>query len=161
MKNLNLKGQFKVVCTDASGNEKWAQDFNNGIVDEGIAYLLDLGFNAANDDISTWYIGLIGTLTTLAAGDTMASHSGWSEDQQYSESVRQTWGCGATAARSMTNATTADFSMNATTTINGIFITSSSTKGGTTGTLWSTAQFSSAASVTSGDTLKVTYTING
>ena len=165
MKNLNLKGQFSVSCTDASGNLKWSQDFPNGITDEGIAYLLDTGFDGATAAI-TWYIGLIDNtgFSALAAGDTAAQiggSNGWSELTAYSEANRVTWTNGVTASRSMTNALTCDFSMNATNTVKGIFIVSTNTKSGTTGTLWSTAAFSSNASVTSGDTLKVTYTING
>jgi len=165
--NLNLKGKFNVTCVDKDGNEKWSQEFNNGIVDEGVAYLLDAGFNEGAI-ITTWYIGLIKDYTAFDNADDMAgigTTNDWGEYQHYDEANRQEWTAGNTASRSMTNATTADFTISsaetATGTINGIFITSDNTIGGTSGTLWSTANFSSNASVVTGDTLKVTYTING
>jgi hypothetical protein len=44
--------------------------------------------------------------------------------------------------------------------LKGIFVTSSNTKNGTTGTLWSTAAFASTVDVSNGDSLKITYTVN-
>jgi hypothetical protein len=45
-------------------------------------------------------------------------------------------------------------------TVKGLFLISDSTKGGTTGTLFSTAAFTGGTqAVNSGDTLKVTYTV--
>lgn len=157
-----LKGRFSVQCFDKDGNLKWEEDFPNGIVDEGIEYLLDAGFNGGSQ-VSTWYMGLVDNagFSAFANADTMASHSGWSESTAYTESNRPEWTAGAAATRAVTNGSTVDFSMNATATIRGIFITSDNTKSGTTGTLWSTAAFSSNASVTNGDSLKVTYTVSG
>ncbi len=160
MKNsLNVKGHFSVTCVDANGQDKWTQEFPNGIVDEGINYMLEAAFNSGTQS-GDWYIGLIDNspAPTLAAGDTLASHAGWSENSDYAGN-RPAWGEGTASARSITNATTADFAMNATVVIYGIFVSDQAT--GTAGTLWSTAAFSSTASVTSGDTLKVTYTVSG
>lgn len=156
------KGHFTVECYDKNGLLKWTQAFPNGIVDVGIEYLLDAGFNGGSQ-VSTWYMGLVDNsgFSAFANADTMSSHSGWSESTAYSESTRPEWTAGAAASRAVTNSSTVDFSMNATATIRGIFITSDNTKSGTTGTLWSTAAFSSNASVTNGDTLKVTYTVSG
>jgi hypothetical protein len=59
----------------------------------------------------------------------------------------------------MTNsASRASFVFNATKTIYGAFLISNSTKGGTTGTLFSAARFATAKSVESGDELLLTYT---
>lgn len=168
MKNRNLKhskvagGRFNVQCFDKDGKLKWTQEMPNGIVDVGIEYLLDGGFNGGAQ-ISTWYMGLINNsgFSALAAADTASSHAGWVESAAYAEASRPEWTADAAATRAVTNSTTVDFSMNATVTIKGIFIISNSTKSGTTGTLWSTAAFSSNASVTNGDTLKVTYTVSG
>ena len=51
------------------------------------------------------------------------------------------------------------FSINGTTTVGGAFLISESTKGGTTGVLFSAADFQSPGdrAVTNGDTLNVTY----
>lgn len=160
--NLMFENPVKVQCFDKDGNLKWEEEVFNGIVDEGIEYLLDAGFNGGSQ-VSTWYMGLVDNagFSAFANADTMSSHSGWSESTAYSESTRPEWTAGAAATRSVTNSSTVDFSINATATIRGIFITSNNTKSGTAGTLWSTAAFSSNASVTSGDTLKVTYTVSG
>jgi hypothetical protein len=60
------------------------------------------------------------------------------------------------------SASVAVFSINATTTIAGAFLTSDNTKGGTTGVLFSVANFQAPGdrAVVSGDTLNVTYTFS-
>jgi hypothetical protein len=112
-----------------------------------------------------WYIGLISTLTSIVGGDTMLSHTGWTEDTNYSQANRPTatFGTATTANPSVldNSASVAAFSINGTTTINGAFLTSNNTKGGTTGTLFSAKAFTGGArSVISGDTLNVTYTFS-
>jgi hypothetical protein len=59
-------------------------------------------------------------------------------------------------------ASKAVFSINATTTVGGAFLTSNDTKGGSTGTLFSAADFQAPGdrSVVNGDTLNVTYTFS-
>jgi len=111
-----------------------------------------------------------GSSPTYNAADTMASHSGWTENTGYSNSTRPapTWGSasasggGAGTAGTGTISTTATaFSINATGTIAGAFLVTNSTKGGTTGTLYSAGSFTTGnRSVLSGDTLNVTYTAN-
>ena len=60
------------------------------------------------------------------------------------------------------SASPASFSINATATVGGAFLTSNNTKSGTTGTLYSAADFGSPGdrSVASGDVLTVTYTLS-
>lgn len=134
----------------------------NGITDVGLNSILNVQFDSAAQ-ITTWYIGLVdnASFSAFATADTMASHTGWLESTAYSESVRQTWGAGTASARSITNASAATFSINASATLKGVFITSNSTKSGTTGTLWSTAAFASTVSVINGDSMKITYTVSG
>ncbi len=160
--DLKARGRFIVECFDKDGNKKWEEEFPNGIVDEGIEYLLDAGFNGGTQ-VSTWYMGLVDNagFTAFDNADTMASHSGWSYFTSYDALTRPEWTAGAAASRAVTNSTTVDFVMSAAGTIRGIFITSDNTKSGTTGTLWSTAAFSSNATVAIDDTLKVTYTVSG
>jgi len=157
---LDPKGKF-VVEHIRDGKVIAKHEFPNGITNGGKDSLLNVYFHSATQ-ITTWYIGLVDNsgFSAFAAGDTMASHSGWTESTAYSESVRQTWGVGASSGQSVTNGTAATFTMNGTATIKGIFIPSDSTKGGTTGTLWSTAAFASTVSVNNGDLLKVTYTVS-
>ena len=155
-------GKFIVEHFDANGNLKGKYELKNGITDVGIHHLLDSGFRAVAQ-ITTWYVGLIDNagFTALANADTMASHAGWAESTAYDEATRRQWSPIAAAGRLITNTTTMDFTISATTTVKGIFITSNSTKGGTTGTLWSTAAFGSNVSVVDNDVLKITYTLAG
>jgi len=131
----------------------------NGITDVGIHNLLDSGFRGTAQ-ISAWYAGLIDNagFTGVDPTDTSASHSGWSRSGDYSETVLQTLSFGAAATRLIT--ASVSFTMNATKTIEGIFVNSASTKPMVAGTLWSTALFSSAPSLISGNVLTATYTLS-
>lgn len=152
-------GKFKAEHW-RDGKKIGEYDIPNGITNIGKDTALNILFGPTAK-ISTWYIGLISlaSYSALAAADTMSSHAGWVEFTGYSESVRQTWGAGSAASQSITNASVATFTINATGTVKGIFIPSDSTKSGTTGTLWSTALFGSDVAVLSGDLIKITYTV--
>ena len=165
--SASAKGVYKIQCHDAQGNLKWEDEAPNLVVNEGLQdmnakYFTGSAYTAA------WYIGLYGAgaSNTPAAGDTMSSHAGWTEVTAYSQSTRPacTFGTPSTANPSVAtnSASPASFSINATTTVGGAFLTSNSTKSGTTGTLYSAADFSSPGdrSVVSGDTLSVTYTLS-
>jgi hypothetical protein len=96
----------------------------------------------------------------------MALHGGWTEVTAYSESTRPTATLAAATNANpsvVTNtASKAVFTINGTTTVGGAFLTSNNTKGGSTGTLFSAADFSAPGdrSVVSGDILNVTYTFS-
>jgi hypothetical protein len=159
----NLKGRFVVEHRDIEGNLKGTYDFPNGIVDEGLDSILDIQFHGVSQ-IGTWYIGLVDNSgwTAFADADTLSSHAGWTESTEYTESNRVEWEEDAASSRSISNSTTADFSVNATGNLKGIFVSSNNVKStGNTGTLWSTAAFSSVVATANGDTLKVTYTVSG
>lgn len=134
---------------------------HNGITTEGKNSLLDIMFRAQTQ-LTAWYFGLIDNagFTALAAADTMASHSGWTESVAYSDSTRQQWSPDAAASGAITNSTAVTFNINATATLYGMFITSNSTKNGTTGKLWATAAFSATKSVINGDQIKLTYNLS-
>lgn len=164
MKNkhkMKAKGSFKLEHW-RDGKLLAVDEFPNGIVDAGMNKLLDVFFRNQTQ-IATWYIGLVdnASFSVFADADTMGSHGGWIENNDYDESVRQTWTTIAAAARAITNTSVATFTMNATKTIHGIFLTSSSTKTGTTGTLWSTAAFTANRNVVDNDLIKITYTVSG
>jgi hypothetical protein len=158
---LKLKGKFHAQHVRA-GKVIAEYDFPNGIVDEGLNHILDTEFHGGAA-VATWYIGLVDNAgwTAFANADVMNNHAGWIECADYDETDRPAWTEGAAAARSMTNSVTVDFSINATVTLKGIFITSSLTKGGASGVLWSTGAFGSTVPLNGGDSLKVTYTISG
>lgn len=159
---LSLKGKFTLEIFDKDEKLKGKYEAINGVTDVGMNAMLDVVFHSGSQ-VTTWYIGLIdnASFTALAAADTMSSHSGWIEATIYSESVRQTWGAGAASSRVTTNSAQATFSINSSGTLKGVFLTSVSTKSGTTGTLHSTAAFGSNITVTNGDSVKITYTVSG
>ena len=78
----------------------------------------------------------------------------------YSESVRQTLTLAAAASGSASNtASKAAFSINATVTAGGAFVTSDSTKSGTSGNLFSVSAFTGDnRDAVDGDTINVTAT---
>lgn len=163
MNDMNLKGRYVIEHMDRDGNLKGQYEIPNGIVDVGLNNILDVMFHGGAQT-ATWYIGLVDNSgwTAFANADTLSSHAGWAEFTNYTEANRVAWVEGAASSRSMTNATTADFSINASGNLKGIFISSNNVKStGNTGTLWSTAAFSSVVATANGDTLKVTYTVSG
>lgn len=149
-------GVFSVECVGADGKVKWRESEHNIVVNVGLQYLLDAAL-AGGTAISAWYVGLIGSNPTLAAADTIASHSGWSESAAYSNANRPAW-TKTRAAQTMSNsASKASFSINASATIYGAFICSDSAKSGTAGTLLCECAFASSRAVLSSDTLNVQY----
>lgn len=161
--SIGVGGHFVVECYDKDGNLKWQDTAENGVTNTALNDVLNVYIEASSQTTS-WYTGLVDNagFTGFAAGDTAASHSGWSESTAYSNSTRIQWSPGSASSQAITNSSTMDFSINTNSTvIKGLFIISNSTKGGTSGTLFSTAAFSGGTqSVNSGDTLKVTYTLS-
>ena len=160
-------GLFEIKCHDKDGNLKWEAQSKNLVVNAGLAYMAGSALTSVTQ-ITTWYLGLYGAgaSNTPAAGDTMSSHAGWTEVVAYSNATRvaATFATATTANPSVvTNtASPAVFNINGTTTVGGAFLTSGSAKSGTTGTLFSAADFGSPGdrSVVSSDTLSVTYTFS-
>ncbi len=160
-------GVYNVVCRDKDGNIKWQAESKNLVVNAGLAYMAGTALTSVTQ-ITSFFLGLYGAgaSNTPAAGDTMSSHAGWTENVGYSNATRvaATFVTATTANPSVvTNtASPAVFNINATSTVGGAFLTSGSAKSGTTGTLFSAADFGSPGdrSVVSGDTLSVTYTFS-
>jgi hypothetical protein len=160
-------GVFNIICRDKDGNFKWQAESKNLVVNVGLQYMAGSALTSVTQ-ITTWYLGLYGAgaSNTPAASDTMASHAGWTEVTAYSNANRVTATfVTATAANPsvVTNsASPAVFNINGTATVGGAFLTSENTKGGTTGTLFSAADFGAPGdrSVVNSDTLSVTYTFS-
>jgi len=166
------KGRYIFQCLDKDGKLKWEDVAPNLVVNVGLQdmnakYFLGSAYTA------TWYLGLItgpGSGTTIVAGDNASSHTGWAENTGYSNATRPTasFGTATLADPSVisnsvaSGGTLASFSINASSTIAGAFLISNSTKGGTTGILFSASDFTSPNDrvVVSGDTLNVTYTFS-
>jgi hypothetical protein len=160
-------GTFSAVCRDAEGNIKWTAEKHNLVVNVGLKDMNDKYFTGSGYT-ATWYLGLYGAgaSNTPAAGDTAASHVGWTEVVPYSNATRPaaTFAAATTADPSViTNgASPAVFNVNATGVVGGAFLISDNTKNGTTGVLFSAADFDAPGdrNVSSGDTITVTYTFS-
>jgi hypothetical protein len=160
-------GVYHIECHDKDGNLKWSADSKNLVVNEGLQYMAGSALTSVTQ-ITTWYLGLYGAAAsnTPASGDTMASHAGWTEVVPYSNATRvvATFATATLGNPSVVtnSASPATFTINATETVGGAFLTSGSAKSGTTGTLFSAADFSAPGdrNVVSGDVLSVTYTFS-
>ena len=157
-------GVFTIQCFDKDGNLKWEDKKHNLVVNAGLQDMNTKYFKGAAYT-ATWYIGLYGAAASNdpAAGDTAASHAGWTEITPYSNATRPTatFGTATTADPSVidNSASPAQFNIDATATVGGAFLISDNTKGGTSGVLFSASDFASPGdcSVASGDTLNITY----
>ena len=132
------------------------------ITNVGLDHILDSQFTGSAQ-VDPWFIGLISSagFTGIVAADTMASHAGWVELTTYSEGVRQTWDEAAASGQIIASSSVATFTQTAGATIKGAFLTSSDTKGGATGTLFSAALFDEGDRVVANtDTLDVTYSLS-
>jgi hypothetical protein len=160
-------GVYTIQCFDAQGNLKWEAESKNLVVNVGLQDM-NAKYFTGSAYTATWFIGLYGAgaSNTPAASDTMSSHAGWTENTDYSNATRPvcTFAAPTTANPSVAtnSASPASFTINATSTVGGAFLVSNSTKGGTTGTLYSAADFSAPGdrSVASSDILNVTYTLS-
>jgi hypothetical protein len=158
--DARFRNVYEIVARDRFGNVKWTERIHNIVVTEGLNDVLTKYFKGSGYT-AAWYVGLKGT-GTIIAGDTAASHSGWSEVIAYSEGARPTLTLGSASAGAISNtASKAVFTISSNgTDVYGIFITSVATKGSTTGVLFGGADFGTARTgLQSGDTLTITVTL--
>jgi hypothetical protein len=160
-------GVFSIECRDSEGNLKWSEALHNLVVNVGLQDM-NAKYFSGSSYTAAWYIGLYGAgaSNTPNAGDTAASHAGWTEIVPYSNATRPacTFGTASTADPSVitNSASPAAFNIDSTATVGGAFLISNSTKSGTTGILFSASDFAAPGDrvVASGDTLNVTYTFS-
>lgn len=162
-----MEGVYTAECFDASGNLKWSDSIQNLTTNVGRASLNDayLGNTAAGAVV----MGLKGT-GTAAYADTQASHATWDEvgganAPTYSGTRKTPSFSASTTANPAVKATSAAvvFTMTGSGTVAGAFINvgGSSTIDSTTGILFSAGDFTAGSkTVTSGDTINVTYTLS-
>lgn len=164
---LGLQGVYTADCYDAQGNLKWSDSIKNLTTNVGRKSLLDSYF--ANTGGGAVVMGLKGT-GTAAYADTQASHATWLEvgatnAPTYSGTRKTPAFSAATSANPSVLSTSAAvvFSMTGSGTVAGAFINvgGSSTIDNTTGILFSAGDFTAGSkTVTSGDTINVTYTLS-
>lgn len=158
--DMRVGGKF-IVEHRRNGETLDITEEPNLVVNEGLDKLLDVMFNGATQ-ITTWYLGIFEGNYTPVAGLTAATvTSASTESTAYASATRPEYVEAAASSQSLTNsANRASFVFNATKTIYGAFLVSSSVKSGTTGTLFSAARFSASKSVVSTDELLLTYTFS-
>jgi hypothetical protein len=122
------------------------EEFKNGVTNVGKNAFLDAFFNGGTQP-ANWYLGLINNtgFVTVSSSDTAASHTNWAEWTATSDSGRLDWGQGAASGQQVASGSIIITTLTAAGTLQGIFLISDGTKGGTTGILWATpyALFSS------------------
>lgn len=144
---------YDIVCTDKNGVELWRETIKNLVTTVGKTDLVDKYFKGSTYTAG-WFMGLKGVGTAIV-GDTLASHAGWAELTPYTGN-RPGINWGTTSGGSNT-ATAVSITANASATVAGAFIASVAT--GTSGILYSAADFSSPQSIVSGNILNITPTV--
>lgn len=149
-------GRFYLECRDKDGNLKWREEMSNLVPNAALQDLLDVYFLEGTQKTS-WYVMLLAANPSPAAGDTLASHSGWTEFTNYDEASRQAW-TGVRSGQTISNsAAKAQFTLST----NGSSIGGAglcSVPSGTSGILACAAPFTTGnKSGDDGDTLSVQY----
>jgi len=159
-------GVFTVTCRDKDGNLKWEEVSPNLVVNQGLQDM-NAKYFSGSAYTAAWFVGLVtgpGSGTTFAAGDTLASHAGWTEFTNYSGTRKAAvFGTATTADPSVisNSASPAAFTISgAGGVVAGAFLCSVTS--GTSGVLFSESDFQAPGdrTVVSGDTLNVTYTFS-
>jgi hypothetical protein len=155
-----FKHIYVFTARDRHGNLLWEERRENITVNVGLDEILDKFWKGSSYS-AAHYVGLTGNTPTFAAADTMASHSGWTEVTAYDEATREALTLGSVSAQSVSNtASKAQFTISTNSTaIGGAFVTTDSTKGGSTGILIGGAALSANRTLNDGDTLDITVTL--
>jgi len=156
---LAIGGRFKVECFDRFGKLRWVDYIENAFTNVGLNEVLDVMLGSVAKP--NLYLLLIkdDNYTGLANGDTMASHAGWEEFQDYDETTRPAITFGAADDQVISNSTVVEFNINADNTLKGAGIVTNNVKSpGTAGILMCTGLFVGGdREAKDGDLQKVTY----
>ncbi len=163
-----VDGYYHVVCHDADGNLKWEDTIKNLVTSQGKRHLLDHGLAGPATAVNT-RLSLI-TSGSPVVGDTYATHAGFTEFTNIAARGTPSWSAAATTTTTdkATSAAVA-FSINAGTNVNVIGCALNLIVGavGNLGVISDTATANAilysagtftTKTVSSGDTLNVTYT---
>jgi hypothetical protein len=162
---MEIHGEFTAECIDPNGTVKWTEKFNNLVTTEGKNHLLNNGLSGPATAVSA-RMALI-TSGTPVIGDTYASHAGWSELGSGVVTARGTPTFSAASAGVKATSSAVSYAIVGTGIVTGAAIllvvgavgnlgvvADTATSGGIN---YSGGLFGSSKSVTSGDTLNVTY----
>jgi hypothetical protein len=168
---MGVDGHYVVECRDAAGKLKWEEEFPNLVVAVGKELMLNTLLRTSGTYTTVGpFLGLINNSTTFAAADTMTSKT-WTELTTYTvggSAVRGTavFAAATSSGTTPSNVTTSSaaaitYTMTGSATVYGCFLVTGtgavSTISSTAGVLYSEGNFSTAKTVTSGDTVTVTY----
>ena len=171
---LGVHGHYHVVCHDKDGNLKWEDEFPNLVVEGGKELMLDTLLTGSSYSVTGPFLGLTNQSLTPAATDDMTTliTSLSAEFTNYTvggSPVRgtATFGSASSAGSTPTNVTTSTASSitylitGGGGTVYGCFLVTGTgavnTQSSTAGTLYSEGNFTTAKTVTAGDTVAVTY----
>jgi hypothetical protein len=147
---------YLIECV-RDGVTVWSEEFDNLVVTAGLNDSLDKhlkgsGYTAA------WYVGLTGSSPTYDAGDTLITHSGWTEVANYTGD-RKALVLGSVSGGSVDNsASKASYTISSGgADVGGAFICTAAT--GTSGILYGGGAFSQNRSLLENDVLNVTVTL--
>jgi hypothetical protein len=161
-------GRYEVECIGADGKLKWRDTIENTVATVGKNLALDTFLAGSAYTVTGPYMGLISSTSysAVAAGDTMASHSGWLEAGGANAPTytgnRKTAVWSSASAGNKALSAALSFAITGTGTAKGAFLVygsgASATKDDTGGTLWSAGTFSTGdKAVVNGDTLNCNY----
>jgi hypothetical protein len=155
---VGISQVYYVKYTNPVYGGDFVEEIHNIVPDAALNEQLNIIYGSS----AKWtnlYVGLVLSGTnTYAAGDTMASHAGWSETVPYSEANRPSASFGAAASKIISNTSSpATFSITGSADIAGCFISTNNTKSGGTGILVGVGGFSNGSrAVAASGTLTVT-----
>jgi hypothetical protein len=167
---VHLHGRFEVECRDKDGKLKWRDTIENVVTTVGKNLALDTYLAGSGYTVVGPFMGLISSVSYGAGpvvGDTMASHSGWTEagatNAPTYTAPRKTcaWAAASGGAKALSAALA--FVFTGAGTVKGCFIVygtgAVSTIDNTSGVLYSAGLFTGGdKTVVATDTLNVSYT---
>lgn len=145
------------------GGQKWATGYSNIVVNEGLDLLLDVTLSNATQS-STWYIGLLAASPTPNADWTDTGGTGGgvggADFLNYDEANLVTWADDGVSSQSVTNSTTADFTVSAdSSSIGGGFLIDGNQKNPPSGNVYAAGAFDTGnKAADDDDVLQVTGT---
>lgn len=155
---LAFKNVWTFECFDSENNLRWREEKRNKVVIDGLNAVLNISMRG--DQGYPWYIGLKNA-GVVSDSDLMSSHTGWTENVNFSQAERQPLYLGGAVNGSCNSSgSKASFVINSEDTITGAFITSDATKGGTEGVLYGAVDFLTPRTVLTGDTLEIAVTLS-
>lgn len=167
-----LHGRYHAECHNANGEKLWEDDFDNVVATVGKNLALDTFLAGSAYTATGPFMGLISSVSfsAVAAGDTMASHAGWTEAGStnaptFSARITTNGGWSASSAGAKALSAALSFTMTSAGTVQGAFLVygtgAVATLMSTAGTLLSAGVFSGGAKVVANtDVLSVSYSLS-